>query len=130
VYRYTFDQYNYEWFDFEFVTFAQADGMFPHVRTSEELRDIDPRLYWKLEPLGLPARMYGECETGVRLKHPDFSGSGLLLWVGSVTFTSRTTAVVYAGYFGTELGAAGELLELTWNDRAWTVTHERVVWIS
>jgi hypothetical protein len=74
--------------------------------------------------------MYGECETGVRLKHPDFSGSGLLLWVGSVTFTSRTTAVVYAGYFGTELGAAGELLELTWNDRAWTVTHERVVWIS
>lgn len=130
VYRYTYTDYVHEWSDFEFATFAQADTWVFRVDIEEELRGIVPPLLQRLEDLPLPVRPFEECEVHMRVKHPDFSGRGIALWVGSMTVTSRTTVVVYAGYFGSEMGAAGQLIELRWERCGWQVVRADPLWVS
>ncbi|MBR9976546.1 MAG: hypothetical protein KFH87_00535 [Bacteroidetes bacterium] len=124
VFRHTYALYAQSHFNFSFATFAQADTWVWEVDSDEELRDIDPQLSEKLGDLPLPLRPYSECNVGMGVSHPDFTRGGILLWVGSITVTSQSSVIVYAGWAGRDLGGARGLFELHWDSNRWKVVKQ------
>ncbi len=129
TFREAVDRYLNEWSVYEFITFAQTSWI-PFMDSENELGNIAPSLLRKLDGLKLPVRPYSECVVKMGVKHPDFSGKGICIWVANVTFTSRQRAVVYAGYYGDAMGAAGELYELRCEACRWTVVNVRRLFVS
>lgn len=124
VFRHTYVLYVNAADNFDFVTFAQADTWVWMVESDEELRDIDPQLSSRLGDLALPVRPYSECSLGIAVSHPDFTGRGVLLYVGSITETSRNSVIVYAGLAGRDLCGARGLFELHWDSNRWKVVKQ------
>ncbi len=116
---------------YAFVTFAERETPVPMAPRAAggPLHDIDPLLYNLLLDVELPARPFAECEpfNGI---HPDFEGYGYCVWYSHITYTSASTAVVYAGYFVGPMSAAGDLLLLERDTAGWKVLNCRRLWIS
>ena len=129
TFRDAFTRYVQEWSNYEFATFAQTSWT-PMAASEIELGDIDPYILRKLDDLPLPVRPFSECVVGTSVSHPDFSGRGICIWITDITFTSRTSVIVFAGYFGDVMGAAGELYELRFEAHRWQVSHVHRVFVS
>lgn len=129
AFRDAFTRYVQDWSNYEFVTFARTSWI-PYAESENELGDIDPSILHRLDDLRLPVRPFSECMVEASVSHPDFSGRGICIWIADITFTSRTSAVVYAGYFGDVMGAAGELYELRYDASRWNVARVRTIFVS
>lgn len=117
-----------EWNSYlEFVTYAGTAGI-PRDSSFAELTAVPERLYRRLQDIGHPVRPFAELAGWVR--HPDFSGPGLMLWVGTPTFAGNRDAIVYAGYYIGPLGSAGYLLRLEKPGDSWQTASFRLMWIS
>lgn len=119
-----------EWSDYEFVTFAQASWIPYDVNSENPLGDIDPAILLRLEDVQLPVRRFSECSLQPRVTHPDFSGHGICVWIGDITFTSPTSAFVYEGYYGGNGAAAAHLYEVRYEARRWKIVRGHLLWIS
>lgn len=129
VLRFEMDKWRMDWY--AFVTFSERETPIPMSPRSAggPLHDIDLRLYNLLLDGELPVRPIAECEP-MNTTHPDFEGYGYCVWYSHITYTSDSTAVVYAGYHCDPMSSAGDLLLLERDSAGWHVLNCRQLWIS
>lgn len=116
---------------YDFFTLAQMKDAVPRDKYHAPLQPPVVQLVARIRNAPVPYREYEECSISVGgVTHADFEGKGWLVWTASATVTGSATAVVYAGYFISGLGAKGELLQLKRENGTWRVRRASTMWIS
>lgn len=116
---------------YDFFTLTQMTDAVPRDRAHAEYHAPPAWLVDRIHDAPLPYRAYDQCSTGIGgVLHADFEGSGWLVWTGSATITGSASAIVYAGYYFSGLGAKGELLQLKRESGKWRVWRATTMWIS
>ncbi len=116
---------------YDFFTLTQMTDAVPRDRAHAEYHAPPAWLVDRIHDAPLPYRAYDQCSTGIGgVLHADFEGSGWLVWTGSATITGSASAIVYAGYYFSGLGAKGELLQLKRESGKWGRGRAPAMWGS